>query len=92
MRYVTITPDGHGVYEPDKPPSGSEWGIHCGFHAVPSMRHLHLHVISDDFVSDRLKYRKHYLSFHPTLDHFVTLEDALAMARQGVREVGGITN
>lgn len=29
-----------------------------GFHAVPSMKHVHLHVISTDLVSDRLKHKK----------------------------------
>lgn len=34
-----------------------------GFHAVPSMRQLHLHVISQDFQSDHLKVKKHWNSF-----------------------------
>ncbi|KAJ3103584.1 hypothetical protein HDU97_010004 [Phlyctochytrium planicorne] len=34
-----------------------------GFHAVPSMKHLHMHVISDDFVSVALKVKKHWNSF-----------------------------
>ena len=34
-----------------------------GFHAVPSMTQLHLHIISDDFDSPCLKKKKHYLSF-----------------------------
>lgn len=29
-----------------------------GFHAIPSMRYLHMHVISDDFQSDKLKTKK----------------------------------
>ena len=37
--------------------------IHYGFHAIPSMNHLHLHVISDDMESDNVKNKKHYLSF-----------------------------
>lgn len=40
-----------------------------GYHAEPSMNHLHLHVISDDFCSDSLKTKKHYNSF--TTDHFM---------------------
>ncbi|XP_034251095.1 aprataxin [Thrips palmi] len=40
-----------------------------GYHAEPSMNHLHLHLISDDFCSECLKTKKHYNSF--TTDHFV---------------------
>ncbi|KAL1194073.1 Transcription factor [Cardamine amara subsp. amara] len=34
-----------------------------GYHSVPSMRQLHLHVISQDFESDSLKNKKHWNSF-----------------------------
>ncbi|KAG8096390.1 hypothetical protein GUJ93_ZPchr0013g36375, partial [Zizania palustris] len=34
-----------------------------GFHSVPSMRQLHLHIISQDFNSTRLKNKKHWNSF-----------------------------
>ncbi|KAJ0228903.1 Transcription factor bHLH140 [Hirschfeldia incana] len=34
-----------------------------GYHSVPSMRQLHLHVISQDFESDHLKNKKHWNSF-----------------------------
>ena len=34
-----------------------------GFHAAPSMRQLHLHVISLDFASEALKNKKHWNSF-----------------------------
>lgn len=34
-----------------------------GYHSVPSMRQLHLHVISQDFNSDSLKNKKHWNSF-----------------------------
>ena len=43
-----------------------------GFHAVPSMRQLHLHVISADMSSDCLKNKKHWNSF--TTDFFVPPE------------------
>ena len=43
-----------------------------GFHAVPSMRQLHLHVISADLRSDALKNKKHWNSF--TTDFFVPPE------------------
>ncbi|WFD18135.1 hypothetical protein MCAP1_000347 [Malassezia caprae] len=64
---------------------GLEWGVRSGFHAVPSMRHLHLHVISDDLVSDRLKQRKHYLSFHPRMGIWLPLAEAQALADAGQR-------
>lgn len=38
--------------------------IKCGVHSVPSMSNLHVHVISKDFKSDRMKHKKHYLSFN----------------------------
>ncbi|KAL5209444.1 hypothetical protein ABZP36_005067 [Zizania latifolia] len=34
-----------------------------GYHSVPSMRQLHLHIISQDFNSTRLKNKKHWNSF-----------------------------
>lgn len=36
-----------------------------GFHANPSLLHLHLHIISDDFDSPCLKNKKHFNSFQP---------------------------
>lgn len=38
-----------------------------GFHAQPSMRHLHMHVISTDFDSPTLKTQRHWNSFHTEL-------------------------
>ncbi|KAL2509968.1 transcription factor bHLH [Forsythia ovata] len=35
-----------------------------GYHSVPSMRQLHLHVISQDFNSQHLKNKKHWNSFN----------------------------
>ncbi|XP_038906054.1 transcription factor bHLH140 isoform X2 [Benincasa hispida] len=35
-----------------------------GYHSAPSMRQLHLHVISQDFDSSHLKNRKHWNSFN----------------------------
>lgn len=34
-----------------------------GYHSAPSMRQLHLHVISQDFDSPHLKHKKHWNSF-----------------------------
>jgi len=56
---------------------GFKWGIWTGFHAVPSMSHLHLHVISSDLNSPALKNKKHYNSFHPKLGFFLHLDDVL---------------
>jgi aprataxin len=41
-----------------------EHGFRAGFHAVPSMKQLHMHVISQDFTSDALKNKKHWNSFN----------------------------
>lgn len=41
-------------------------------------RHLHLHVISGDLVSDKLKTKKHYNSFHPSLGCFLHLDEVLS--------------
>lgn len=38
--------------------------IHVGVHSVPSMDNLHVHVITKDFHSAKLKNKKHYLSFN----------------------------
>lgn len=56
-------------------PKGRDWQkeVKVGVHAHPSMNHLHVHVISRDMHSDRLKIRKHYNSF--TTDFFVPLAD-----------------
>ncbi|CAK9781015.1 HIT-like protein [Cutaneotrichosporon oleaginosum] len=53
--------------------TGKAWGVHMGFHAVPSMHHLHLHVISDDLCHPSLKTKKHYNSFRPDLGFLVSL-------------------
>jgi aprataxin len=37
--------------------------MQLGFHAVPSMRRLHMHVISQDFESSCLRTKKHWISF-----------------------------
>ncbi|QHS76346.1 DNA 5'-adenosine monophosphate hydrolase [Saccharomyces paradoxus] len=38
--------------------------VRVGIHSVPSMANLHIHVISKDFHSVRLKNKKHYNSFN----------------------------
>jgi len=37
--------------------------FYFGYHAIPSLTRLHLHVISDDLVSPCLKLKKHWNSF-----------------------------
>ncbi|KAI0006211.1 hypothetical protein BJV74DRAFT_792568 [Russula compacta] len=52
---------------------GFTWTIWAGFHAVPSMEHLHLHVISSDLVAPALKTKRHYNSFSPRTGFFIPL-------------------
>ena len=47
--------------------------IKVGIHSVPSMHHLHVHVISRDMHSPSLKHKKHYNSFNTPF--FVGLEE-----------------
>ena len=49
----------------------------CGYHAVPSMIRLHMHVISQDFDSPCLKTKKHWNSF--TSEFFIDAEEILRM-------------
>lgn len=48
-----------------------------GYHASPSMARLHMHVISQDFVSPCLKNKKHWNSF--TTNFFVDAESVVSM-------------
>ncbi|KAJ3113670.1 hypothetical protein HK098_007599 [Nowakowskiella sp. JEL0407] len=54
-------------------PSLSNMEFKIGFHSVPSMRQLHLHVISTDMSSESLKNKKHWNSF--TTEFFVPFDD-----------------
>ncbi|KAK1752343.1 HIT-like domain-containing protein [Echria macrotheca] len=47
--------------------------IRVGIHAHPSMAHLHVHIISRDMHSDKVKHRKHYNSFNTPF--FIPVED-----------------
>ena len=49
--------------------------IMVGFHIVPSLVPLHLHVISNDFQSDSLKTKVHYNSF--STDFFVPVDTVI---------------
>lgn len=59
----------------DTLPPGRDFSkdLRVGIHAHPSMNHLHIHIISRDMHSDRLKHRKHYNSFNT--DFFIPLDD-----------------
>lgn len=52
-----------------------------GFHAVPSMNHLHMHVVSQDFDSSCLRHKKHWNSFTTTF--FVPLEEMMIAVEKG---------
>ncbi|KAF4761983.1 hypothetical protein HAV15_008315 [Penicillium sp. str.  len=69
---------------PDELPQGRDWeqDIVAGVHAVPSMNHLHVHVLSVDRYSERLKHRKHYNSF--STPFFVPIEE-FPLAEDDVR-------
>ena len=56
-------------------PEGRDWSkeVLVGVHARPSMAHLHVHVLSRDMHSDKMRHRKHYNSF--TTPFFVRLDE-----------------
>uniref|UniRef100_A0A673I2K8 Aprataxin n=1 Tax=Sinocyclocheilus rhinocerous TaxID=307959 RepID=A0A673I2K8_9TELE len=58
-------------------PDAHKLRFRLGYHAIPSMSHVHLHVISQDFDSPCLKNKKHWNSF--TTDYFVESQDVIAM-------------
>jgi len=56
---------------------GFKWDIWIGFHGSPSMEHIHLHVLSSDLLSEKMKNKKHYNSFHPKLGFFLDIQQVL---------------
>lgn len=56
-----------------------------GYHAIPSMSHVHLHVISQDFDSPCLKNKKHWNSFNT--EYFLESQAVIKM----VQEAGRVT-
>jgi aprataxin len=50
---------------PEILPQGRNWSreIVNGIHAHPSMTHLHIHILSQDRVSECMRHKKHYNSF-----------------------------
>jgi aprataxin len=53
--------------------------IRIGFHAIPSLDGLHLHIISEDMAF--CKHKKHYNSF--MTDFLVKPETVIELLRQG---------
>ncbi|NXK41169.1 APTX protein, partial [Piprites chloris] len=60
-------------------PARERLEFRLGYHAIPSMSQLHLHVISQDFDSVALKTKKHWNSF--TTDYFLNSQDVMEMVR-----------
>ncbi|KAI9671487.1 MAG: aprataxin-like protein [Caeruleum heppii] len=60
---------------PQRLPPGRDWAreVRIGVHAVPSMSHLHIHILSPDRVSSCLRHKKHYNSF--STPFFVPLDE-----------------
>lgn len=58
--------DGDVEPEDEELPAGRDWEaeVISGVHARPSMNHLHIHVLSREMHSPRLRHRKHYNSFN----------------------------
>lgn len=48
------------------------WDCKIGYHARPAMSDLHLHIITQDFDSEKLKNKKHWNSFNTQF--FVTID------------------
>ncbi len=53
--------------------------LKLGFHAIPSLYPLHIHVISDDMESETMKNKKHWNSF--TTSFFVELDFVMNLLR-----------
>ncbi len=60
--------------------------LRFGFHAIPSMKQLHAHLISQDFDSEFLKTKKHWNSFNT--DYFVPFGELMdIISEKGIFEV-----
>lgn len=71
-----------------KLPPGRDWerDVKSGVHAVPSMAHLHVHVLSVDRRSEAMKHRKHYNSF---ATRFLVPVDEFPLAKDDERRQPG---
>ena len=54
--------------------------FYIGYHAVPSMNLLHLHVISDDFDSQRIRKLHHWNIFNT--EYFIESHEALQLIQE----------
>lgn len=81
-------PDEGGNKDGGALPAGRDWEaeVRTGVHAVPSMSHLHVHVLSRDMHSPALRHRRHYNSFNTPF--FVPLEDMPLPEDDGRRHTG----
>ncbi|XP_043916907.1 aprataxin isoform X1 [Protopterus annectens] len=61
-------------------PDAKKLQFRLGYHAIPSMSHIHLHVISQDFDSPCLKNKKHWNSFNT--EYFLNSEDVIKMVEK----------
>jgi len=72
--------DGEGASSPSSSSSSMPPGWQLGFHSLPSMAQLHLHILTDDFNSEWLKTKKHWNSF--TSPFFLPLDDVIVTLQQ----------
>ncbi|KAK9236759.1 HIT-like domain-containing protein [Lipomyces kononenkoae] len=61
--------------------------LKVGVHSAPSMSNLHIHVISVDNYSEKLKNKKHYNTFNTPF--FVSFDELGTMTREDARIKGG---
>ncbi|XP_077004080.1 aprataxin isoform X7 [Tamandua tetradactyla] len=61
----------------------SKLRFRLGYHAIPSMSHVHLHVISQDFDSPCLKNKKHWNSFNT--EYFLESQAVIEMVKESGR-------
>lgn len=63
----------------------SKLRFRLGYHAIPSMSHVHLHVISQDFDSPCLKNKKHWNSFNT--EYFLESQAVIEMVQEAGRVI-----
>ena len=73
--------DNNTIHDENESPDLEFPDYKYGFHAVPSMNHLHMHVISQDLDSSCLRHKKHWNSFTTTF--FVPLEEMMIAVESG---------
>ncbi|CAH0398797.1 unnamed protein product [Chilo suppressalis] len=81
--HIDLLKEFNKIYEEIKI-ENEDHSLKAGFHAVPSMQRLHMHIISKDMVSPCLKTKMHWNSF--TTDFFINYEDIL----KELKETGSI--